>query len=236
MMFTVALIGPDGSGKSTLCQRLVDESTLPTKRIYMGPNPEAYTHRLPTTRLLHLTKQLLGLETDQGGPHNPATAREPSKNPTKRFLVNLKSTVIILNLIAEEWYRQAIAWYFLRQKYIVLFDRHFFVDYYDQDIAADPPHELWIRRFHGKILDKFYPKPDLTICLDAPAEVLFARKHEGTIELLEERRRSYQKMRALMPHFETIDASQNAEKVFADAQDAILRFYQTRTGAQHVKN
>jgi hypothetical protein len=37
------------------------------------------------------------------------------------------------------------------------------------------------------MLEHFYPKPNLVIYLDAPAEMLFARKKEGTIELLEQR-------------------------------------------------
>ena len=41
------------------------------------------------------------------------------------------------------------------------------------------------------MLNYIFPKPDLVICLDAPGEVLFSRKAEGTIELLEQRRQEY---------------------------------------------
>ena len=51
-MFTVALIGPDGSGKSTIGKRLAGALPFPMKYIYMGVNLEAGTHMLPTTRLV----------------------------------------------------------------------------------------------------------------------------------------------------------------------------------------
>jgi cytidylate kinase len=50
-MFTVALIGPDGAGKTTISRRLEHELPLPVKYVYMGINTVASNHMLPTTRL-----------------------------------------------------------------------------------------------------------------------------------------------------------------------------------------
>ena len=58
-------------------------------------------------------------------------------------------------------------------------------DYYAHDISNTDPARPLRHRLHGVFLDRWYPRPDLVIFLDAPAEVLFARKHEGTIPLLE---------------------------------------------------
>lgn len=80
------------------------------------------------------------------------------------------------------------------------------------------------------MLSKIYPKPDLVIYLDAPAEVLFARKGEGTIALLEERRKAYLQMGTLLPHFVVVDASQPEDDVLRQVSDTILRFHAAWTG------
>ena len=40
-MFTVALIGPDGAGKSTIGRKLQQISPIPMKYVYMGVNLES---------------------------------------------------------------------------------------------------------------------------------------------------------------------------------------------------
>ncbi len=78
------------------------------------------------------------------------------------------------------------------------------------------------------MLRHVFPKPGLMIYLDAPAEVLLARKGEGTAEVLEERRRAYLEMGQMVPHFAVIDATQPEDKVLADAQALILDFHARR--------
>ena len=51
-MVTVALIGPDGSGKTTISDRLQTELGLPVTSIYMGVNMHRAGVLLPHTRLL----------------------------------------------------------------------------------------------------------------------------------------------------------------------------------------
>jgi len=87
------------------------------------------------------------------------------------------------------------------------------------------------RRLHGVVLDRFFPRPDLVVCLDAPAEILFARKAEGTPELLEGRRRQYLAIEDVVPHFVRIDVTQPVEKVTQDVVDAICGFHASRSGS-----
>jgi thymidylate kinase len=49
---TVALLGPDGAGKTTLGRALGKSFYLPTRYIYMGTNTTSGSVMLPTTRLL----------------------------------------------------------------------------------------------------------------------------------------------------------------------------------------
>ena len=48
--FSVALIGADGAGKTTVGRMLEQRSTLPVRYLYMGLNPAASNRMLPTTR------------------------------------------------------------------------------------------------------------------------------------------------------------------------------------------
>jgi thymidylate kinase len=134
------------------------------------------------------------------------------------------------NRIGEEWFRQGLAWYYQRRGHIVLFDRHFFSDYYAYDIASVHADRRLSDRIHGFMLNRVYPRPDLVIYLDAPAEVLFARKGEGTIEALERRRQEYLSLRNVVKHFVVVDAAQPAEVVAHDVTKVIWEFYNARTG------
>lgn len=227
-MFTVAVIGPDGAGKSTITRRLVEALPLAVKYIYMGVNLESSNLVLPTTRLILELKRMRGGRPDMAGPPDPTRTKAMPKNKVKRVLKELKTSVRMFNLMAEEWFRQLVVWYYLRRGYVVLSDRHFFCDYYAHDVAQNGVNRPLANRLHGFQLDRLYPKPDLLILLDAPAEVLFARKGEGTLDLLESRRQEYLQLRQVVPHFAIVDATQTEEKVTQEVSNVILDFYRAR--------
>ncbi|MEM7114362.1 MAG: hypothetical protein AAF614_18150 [Chloroflexota bacterium] len=230
-MFTVAVIGPDGAGKSTVTQQVLRRLDLPLKYIYMGVNLESSNLVLPTTRLILEVKRLAGGRPDMTGPPDPTRVKPPPpKNPIKRLSKEAKTVVRIGNLIAEEWYRQFFVSMYHRRGTIVLSDRHFFCDYYAHDIAVDRSKLPFMRRLHGFLLGNLYPRPDLLITLDAPAEVLFARKGEGTLDMLESRRQEYLRLREAIPHFATVDATQPLEDVVNEVTEIIWLYYRTRTG------
>ena len=231
-MFTVALIGPDGAGKTTIGRRIEHMLPLPVKYVYMGVNLDSSNHMLPTTRLLKAIKRARGAAPDVAGPPDPNRVRTRPKGFVKQALVGLKSGLRMTNRIGEEWFRQALAWYYQRRGNIVLFDRHFFSDYYAYDIANQRADRRLSDRIHGFILNRVYPKPDLVIYLDAPAEVLFARKGEGTIEALERRRQEYMSLQGVVKHFALVDATQPQEVVAREVTNLIRDFYNQRTGKQ----
>jgi thymidylate kinase len=127
------------------------------------------------------------------------------------------------NWIAEEWYRQAIAAVHQRRGRVVVFDRHFFCDYYAHDVVDRPGRSL-ASRVHGFNLRRLYPRPDLVVLLDAPATVLHARKGEGTVESIEARRREYLGQAGLFRRFAVVDASQPTEAVVAEVRSRIVEF------------
>ncbi|MCI0395967.1 MAG: thymidylate kinase [Chloroflexi bacterium] len=223
-MFMVALIGADGSGKTTIARRLESELPHTIKYIYMGFSPLSSNVALPTTRLISLVKRLLGKGSDMSGPPDPARVRPRPKNPIKRLAAGLKASLRLANRLAEEWFRQGVVWYYQRRGFIVLSDRHFFSDYYAYDVANNAPHRPLTSRIHGFVLGHLYPRPDLVIFLDAPAQVLLSRKGEGNIELLERRRQEYLRLRDEVRRFVTVNAEQPLNKVMADVLAAIGEF------------
>jgi len=229
-MFTVALIGADGAGKSSLGRRLCDLTPLPLKYVYMGVNIESSALVLPTTRLVLEVKRALGRRPDiAAGPPDPSRVKARPKGLLNKSAAGVKGGLRLINLLAEEWFRQCLVWYYQARGFIVLFDRHFVFDYCARGLASNGAWQPFSRRLHGALLKRFYPRPTLAICLDAPAEVLFARKGEGTLESLESRRQEYLQARHLVRHFVVVDASRDADAVAREVVELISRFHATRT-------
>src|SRR5689334_19965277 len=126
-MFSVALIGPDGAGKTTIGRRLEHALGLPVKYVYLGVNPDSSNYMLPTTRLIRALRRARGAAPDTAGPRDP-DREAPPRSGLRRFASDVKSGIGMVNRIAEEAYRHFLAWLFQRRGYIVLFDRHFFSD------------------------------------------------------------------------------------------------------------
>jgi thymidylate kinase len=225
---TVALVGPDGAGKSTIGRQVAAASPEPFVYIYMGVNLEASNLVLPTTRLLLEVKRRRGGRPDMAGPGDPLTRRPPPVGALPRVKGGVKATLRLLNLLAEEWFRQLVVWMHRVRGRNVLFDRHFYADYYFHDVTA--PGESVTRRLHGRILQRWYPKPDLVICLDAPAEVVWQRKPESDIALLERRRQEYLALGEVFDRFVVVDAAQPLEETRRQVATVIASELRRRRG------
>jgi thymidylate kinase len=199
--FTVALIGCDGAGKTTVARALERDTDLPVSYLYMGVSPDSSNRLLPTTRAAHALKR-----------SRPGTPRRGLRR-------SVRSALRLANRVAEEWYRQLIAVGQLRRGRIVVFDRHFAADFHASDVT-DPRRSL-SRRLHGFLLTHLYPRPDLVVFLDAPPEVLFARKGEGTVASLTRRRDEYRRLGAMLEHFAVVEATQPLAQVVETVADLI---------------
>lgn len=184
---TVALIGCDGAGKTTVARALEREPGLSIRYLYMGVSAEASNRQLPTTRLANGIKRARG----GGGSQHPLPAVVPAhaSGRVRAARRSARAALRLANRLAEEWYRQLIAQAYRARGDIVVFDRHFVADYHAYDIAASG--RTLARRIHGWVLSRAYPKPDLVVFLDAPPAVLHARKGEGTLASLTRRRAEY---------------------------------------------
>lgn len=216
--FSVALLGADGAGKTTVGRALVERWPGRLEYLYMGINPSASNRQLATTRLVN---RLRGRTT---GRTPTGRSARPRRFGARQVLRTLLTPVRLAHRMSEEWYRQLIAWRRMRAGAIVLYDRHFFFDYFATDIDRRARDRSLSRRLHGVMLDRVYPRPDLVVYLDAPAEVLFARKGEGTLESLAARRRDYRAFRNEVPHFVEVDATQPIDIVVDQVSHVVRQF------------
>jgi thymidylate kinase len=221
-MTTVALIGADGSGKTTVAHALPTVLPHPVRYLYMGVSAGSSNVMLPTTRIVRRVKRAIGAPPDTAGPptHDAIAARRRPSSLPRRMLRAGRATLRLANRSAEEWYRQLVAWRWQRQGAIVVYDRHFFLDYHAYDVSGAHARSME-QRIHGLLLRRL-PKPDLVVYLDAPGEILLARKGEGTVEALEQRRAEYRAIASLVPQFVEVDATQPVEAVVRAVADSIL--------------
>ena len=176
---TIALVGPDGCGKSTISHKLCDEIPFHTKQMYMGSDQ----YLLPTTKLLAGVSKFIELAKNKSnGGENPKY-RSPQKSG---FIGEFKESIGILNRIIEMFTRYLVRGYpYLRRNYIIIYDRYI----YDVLISNNINSHTLLK----KVIIDLFPKPDITIYLDTDAELIYKRKKEHTLEEIEESKRRYSK-------------------------------------------
>lgn len=228
-MLTVALIGGDGAGKTTIAMSLEQTAQFPVKYVYMGMSAQSSNIKLPTSQLfLYLKRRSYHKMTQESGetPADVIPAEHYEYARKKRGPIWVAAR--FLNRLAEAWYRQIISFKYNLQGYVVVYDRHFLFD--TAPMAMDGQKEEFDEhdRLLYWILKRTYPKPDLAILLDAPAEVLYERKRESTVEELNRRRNAYLEQGNQLDRFVRVDATQPLDKVLADVTQHISSFYAAR--------
>jgi thymidylate kinase len=194
----VALLGLDGSGKSTVLKRLEEEFSSSLfaglKVIYRRPN-------------------LSGQTLQNGGPLIDHYAAPP---------YGAVKSVAKLGLRALDWWlgywgRVATP---RAQGYLVLLDRHYFIDMSIDPLRYRYNGPLWLARWVALLL----PRPDLFILLDAPVEVLQSRKQEVTPEEAARQREAYLKLIQILPNSYVVDASEPLDQVVTNVEQIILNY------------
>ncbi|MDZ7267827.1 MAG: hypothetical protein ONB48_15600 [candidate division KSB1 bacterium] len=181
---TVALLAPDGAGKSTLAAALQRDFGLRAELLYMGGNVQASTVGLPTTGWLHRRQR--------------AAARN------WRLLLK---PVVFVNRLLEQWYRFGYAHWQKWRGRVVVFDRFVY------DAWVSRPAITLRQRLRRAVLNFGWPTPDLIILLDAPGELLYRRKGEHSPAWLEQQRRGYLSLQHRLPQMVVVEASQPAHEV-----------------------
>ena len=190
---TVALLAPDGAGKTTLAQSLGRAFFLPTRYMYMGTNLNSGSLTLPTTRLLARVKR------------------------KRRFTIRVLST---LNTLLEQSIRYRIGAYHRWRGRLVIFDR-----YSAGSLMGVQQGSNALKSIQRWVMQLLCPPPDMIVYLDAPAEVLYRRKQEHSIETLEGQRRRYMQILRNIAHPTIVDAEREPEQVRRNVVASIWKRY-----------
>jgi thymidylate kinase len=191
--FSIAFLGPDGAGKSSLIEALENNLTCVFPRsVCWGFVP-------------HLRRLL----------RRPATATDkPHALPPRSLATSLIRVAYWLsfNLLGYLYIPLTLA-----RSTLILNDRHFV------DLLVDPTRY----RYGGPswlppLLWRLCPKPHLIVLLDAPAEVLQARKQELPLEVTARQRKDYLALIRTLGNGCVIDAAQPADKVANDVSNLII--------------
>ena len=205
---TVAVVGPDGAGKSTLVAALHAVPELETLPIYMGVDRRKATHSLPTTRWL-----VRRLRHANHGRDGSRTTRTTAGRMRRRA----RDLVALPHELMEFGFRYLVGWWARRDGRIVIFDRYI----YDPLIDARVDGRGGWERFRGRVFATLFPAPDLIIVLEAPGSVLYARKGEHGEKRLDLVRRETARMASRARRAVFLDASEPIADVTARAVEEI---------------
>lgn len=190
----VVIVGPDGAGKTTLADAL--EARLETS----GPVVRA-----------HLSPPVLPRRSGSAGP-----VTEPHAAPAHRGPVALaKLLYLFLDFL--------LAWRFtiprlLRHGSWVIVERGWW------DLVIDPRRYRLLPGRLARQLGRLIPEPDLTVLLDGPPAILFARKPELP---LEEIGRQIQMARTVLPPSARV-IHLDASLPVADLVESVMKRLETR--------
>jgi thymidylate kinase len=222
------VVGADGAGKTTVADRLRTLSERPMSYVYLGPAIGSSSHALPTSRLIAWLKRrrLKEHASDWGStPPDELLTEEAGKKVARGRVFKALGLV---NRVAEEWFRQAIVAYHRLRGRIVICDRHYLYEYCPSPPDAKKKDDILSVRIHDWLLARFYPRPHVTLFLDAPADVLYRRKPEWPVEYVEKQRERIRQQGRYMPEFIRIDVTAPLEEVIAEARERLTRFEQGR--------
>ena len=220
---TVALIGPDGAGKTTVAKAILETCPLQIKYLYMGVSIESSNVALPTSRLLHKWRVY---------KHRKSLERSGKEIPERITLHGLEHRLVrvergalgsfarLLNRISELSYRQLVSWFYQLRGNIVLYDRHFLFDL--TTVPTDTDKYRITDRVHCWFLQKLYPRPGLVIFLDAPADVMYARKQEVPIDYLQKEQKKLAQKNCYAQKKMSVDATKPLEEVVEIVNEIIL--------------
>ena len=198
----VAVLGPDGSGKTTILDA-VSELLQPT---------------VPHRRIFHWRPGVLKPTNPDAGPVTDPHGQIPRSLPV--------SLIKLVFLLADWWlgYWKRIVPLSARLHFC-LFDRCYY------DLLVDPRRYRYggpmiLARWIGALV----PQPGLVVLLEAPAEVLQARKREVPLEETQRQLAAYRELVTALPGGRIVNCARPVAEVARDVRDLIVQMLRERAG------
>ena len=202
----IAIIGPDGAGKSGVIDAISEQFRFAYDRV----------------KRFHLRPKTL-----RPGSGTQQVVTNPHARPPRGILL---SVLKVLFLMADYWLGYALCIApAMRRSQLIVFDRYIY------DLVVDSKRvryggPAWILRLAARLV----PHPDLVILLDAPPEVLWARKREVPFDEVVRQRLEYCRVARKLPFAKIVIAAQPLADVIHDVDCAIVDYFERRT-AQRLR-
>jgi thymidylate kinase len=225
LTITIALVGADGAGKTTVARRLVASGEpIPCRYLYMGQSIDSSNLPLPTSRLARSLKDR-AKQSQQPSPSEPTRSSGRRSHPPWA----LRRLAGLVNRLGEASWRQLLAASYRLRGFAVVCDRHYLFEAATYRSPSEQPGSTRLARAEYWMMQHLFPKPDLVICLDVSADVLYERKGEASPRRLKKRREAILEQGSRLPNFVVVDAAQPLDQVLEDVRREIQRFSASST-------
>ncbi|BDS06751.1 hypothetical protein NT6N_17910 [Oceaniferula spumae] len=199
----VAMLGPDGSGKSSVIEGLTHK----------------LSHRRLSIKMIHWSPRLLRKGQEVPGGIVP----DPHSIPPR----NLFMSILKLGLITAEWWWASI-WNIRHPRAkskLLISDRYY------NDMLVDPVRYRFGAPIKwAKFVFRFLPKPDHVIVLAGDADQILARKKEVTPEELKRQLAAYKELAVSLGDRATVvDCCQPLNTVVDESYELILEAFRERS-------
>jgi thymidylate kinase len=196
----VAIMGPDGVGKSTVAAGLTDSLDMAFWRRH---------------RLFHWRPNVIAPKPDRG----------PVPNPHLQSVRRSAASMLCLSGFFFDYCAGYLLLIrrLLAKSNLIVFDRYF------QDVLVDPQRYRYggPQRF-AEMLSRLVPQPDLVILLDADAESIVRRKPELSYEEIERQRQAYRQLRFRRAPIAFVKTGAGIEESVCVASAAVAEFMKSR--------
>jgi thymidylate kinase len=171
----VAILGPDGAGKGSVIAALQDRIPIAMTARSLGGGAGRRARRARNRSGSNNGSGIgNGYANGNGGP------------PVRGRPGPVRECAFVLVKAARAWIRLVSVYAMAWRGHIVLCDRHPI-----EVLATRPDRTPLAGRLERFLARRLTPRPDAIVVLDAPAEVLFSRKREHSVALLERWRNAY---------------------------------------------